>query len=72
MVVIVRAPKDALAEAFKLGWLADDLVFLEMLHARNQMSHEYDEAEARKVFRRIKKRFIKPLEKLLARLSTLS
>ena len=46
--------------------------FVEMLKARNKMSHEYDEAEAQKVFKQIKKRFLKPIKTLLDRLENLA
>lgn len=69
--VLVRTPKECLQAAFKLGWINDDRVFLEMLEARNKMSHQYDEAEAKRVFGQIKKRFINPMKTLLARLESL-
>jgi uncharacterized protein with HEPN domain len=47
------------------------MVFLDMLEARNKMSHEYDEAEAQKVFKQIKKRFLKPIKALLDRLENI-
>ena len=69
--VIAATPKDCLQAAFKLGWMPDDLVFLEMLEARNKMSHQYEEAEAQKVFKQIKKRFLKPIKSLIERLEGL-
>ena len=69
--VIATTPKDCLKAAFKLGWIVDDVVFLDMLEARNKMSHEYDEAEAQKVFKQIKKRFLKPIKTLLDHLENL-
>ena len=70
--MIASTPKDCLQAAFKLGWISDDRVFVEMLKARNKMSHEYDEAEAQKVFKQIKKRFLKPIKTLLDRLENLA
>ena len=70
--VLVNSPKDCLEAAFRRGWIADDLVFVEMLKARNAMAHEYDEAKAQKVFKQIKKRFIKPIKILLTQLDKLS
>ena len=66
--IIALTPKDCLQAAFRQGWIEDERVFLQMLEARNKMSHEYDESEARKVFRQIKKRFLKPMRTLLERL----
>ena len=56
--VFATTPKDRLQAAFRLR-ISDDVVFLEMLEARNKMSHQYDEAEGQKVFKQIKKRFLK-------------
>ena len=69
--VIATTPKDCLKAAFKLGWIADDVVYLAMLEARNKMSHEYDESEAQKVFKQIKKRFLKPIKTIVDRLENL-
>ena len=69
--VIATTPKDCLQAAFRHGWIADDIVFVEMLEARNTMSHQYNEAEAQKVFKQIKKRFLKPIKTLLEHLESL-
>ena len=42
-----------------------------MLKARNAMSHQHDESEAQKVFKQIKKRFLKPIKTLIDRLENL-
>ena len=68
---IATTPKDCLKAAFKSGWITDDVIFLDMLEARNKMSHEYDESEAQKVFKLIKKRFLKPIKTLLDRLENI-
>jgi len=70
--VLAHTPKECLQQAFRLGWIGDDQVFVAMLEARNQMSHEYDESEAKKVFKQVKKRFIKPLQGLIHHLEALS
>lgn len=66
--IIVTTPKECLQQAFRLGWIQDDLIFVAMLEARNRMSHEYDESEAMKVFKEVRKRFIKPIRALIAHL----
>ena len=70
--VLAGTPKECLQHAFRLGWIKDDRVFVAMLEARNRMSHEYDEAEAKKVFKQVKKRFIKPIRSLIKHLETLA
>ena len=66
--VLTHTPKDSLQEAFRLGWLRDEAVFLKMLEARNKMSHMYDEQEARQIYKQISKHFIKPIQSLLVEL----
>ena len=59
--VIVQTPKDVLKEAFKLGYLEDEELWLDMLSDRNSMSHTYNEAQALDVYKNIPKYY----EKLL-------
>jgi nucleotidyltransferase substrate binding protein (TIGR01987 family) len=40
------SPRAALRVAARLGWIADDEVWLRMLDDRNRSSHTYDEAAA--------------------------
>ncbi len=61
----VRAPRTAIKEAFKVGLIDDDEIFLDMLEDRNLTSHIYDEATAEEVFERIKKIYTPSLEKAL-------
>jgi len=64
--ILVGTPKDAFLEAFRLGWIRDEAIFLKMLEARNKMSHIYDEKEARSIYKEISQRFLKPIQRLLA------
>ena len=47
-------PKAALRQAFQIKWLKDETAWLQMLKDRNETSHVYDEAAARKIYDRIK------------------
>ena len=52
------APRDAFKAGFKLEWLDDEEVFLNMLRDRNKTSHIYDEKTSRKIFSRIKDDYV--------------
>jgi nucleotidyltransferase substrate binding protein (TIGR01987 family) len=49
--------REALQEAFRAGWLADEARWLQMLRDRNQTSHTYHEPTARRVYANIRAAF---------------
>jgi len=49
----VDSPRGALRAAFGQGWIDDEPVWLEMLEARNRMSHVYSAEAALAVFGRL-------------------
>lgn len=58
------SPKGCLKQAFALGWISDDAAWLEMLEARNQMSHTYDAKRALELHAKLP-RFYQQLKLLL-------
>jgi nucleotidyltransferase substrate binding protein (TIGR01987 family) len=49
-----RGPRPTLTTAVARGWLEDQRAWLNMLQARNETTHTYNEAKAREVYDRIK------------------
>jgi nucleotidyltransferase substrate binding protein (TIGR01987 family) len=62
------SPRSIIKEAFAAKVIADGQAFIDMLEARNEMSHRYDENTFNKVFQRIKDEFYPALKKLQAHL----
>ena len=48
-----RSPRDCVKKAYKMGFLKDDEVILDMIEDRNKSSHIYDEHVADEIFQRI-------------------
>jgi nucleotidyltransferase substrate binding protein (TIGR01987 family) len=55
--VSTTTPREALQGAFRAGWLADEAAWLQMLRDRNDTSHTYNEATARRVYGSIRTAF---------------
>ena len=64
------SPKACLRQAFTHGWVDDELVWLEMLDARNRMAHTYDARKALEIYESLPG-FCAALQKLLAALQIL-
>ena len=66
--ILARTPRDVFKEAFRLEWLEDEEVFLNMLEDRNKTSHVYDRKTSREIFIRIKNDYVSAIEAVLERL----
>ena len=51
--VEARSPREAFKQAFALGWVAEEDVWLRMLDDRNRTTHSYNEAVAEEIFARL-------------------
>lgn len=63
----VKSPRVAFKTAFTQGWIEEQEPWLEMLNARNRMSHVYNAEEALGVYSSLNA-FCEPFERLYLRL----
>jgi len=66
-----QTPREVLQRAYQVGWLADETAWLAMLHDRNETSHAYDEALARKICESVRRNFPEMQRTLVALLQRL-
>jgi nucleotidyltransferase substrate binding protein (TIGR01987 family) len=52
-----NTPREALQKAYAAHWIDDEAVWLQMLRDRNETSHIYDEAAARRIYAHIQQNF---------------
>jgi nucleotidyltransferase substrate binding protein (TIGR01987 family) len=57
------SPRACLSQAFTMGWIHDEELWLEMLDARNRMSHTYKYQDAMEIYNRLSA-FLPELESL--------
>jgi len=67
--IIVRSPRESFKEAFRLGLIEDEKLFLDMLKDRNDTTHIYDKETAESIFNRIKSNYIPAIKIVLEKIS---
>lgn len=67
----VSTPRESIKQAYQVGWIEDEEAWLAMLRDRNETSHVYDEATARRIYESIKRNFV-ALERVFGRLRVLT
>ena len=65
------SPRACLSQAFTTGWIQSEELWLEMLEARNRMSHTYKYQDALTVYERLSA-FLPEMEKLLVALHSVA
>lgn len=58
------SPREVLKTAFASGLIEDGETWIDMMLARNSLSHLYDEETSRKIYNDIKEKYIKLIENL--------
>lgn len=64
----VNSPKPVMRQAFADGLVDNDLVWVEILNARNLTTHLYDDAEATKIFEDIRGNYLHQFQALAGKL----
>ena len=67
----IGSPREILRRAFESNLIEDGEEWINMMLARNSLSHLYDEETSRKIYKEIKEKYIKLLEKLNNKFETL-
>lgn len=67
----VRGPKPVIEQAFSDGLISDGILWMEMLRARNESSHIYDEKVFSRIYKQAKEQFLPPLRDLKTKLESL-
>lgn len=67
----IGSPREILRRAFESHLIEDGEEWINMMLARNSLSHLYNEETSRKIYKEIKENYIKLLEKLNQRFETL-
>lgn len=68
--VPTTSPRQAIAEAYRKGYIGDEAVWLKMIQDRNLTVHTYDETFAKDMVKRIEDSFVSVFDRLLGFLST--
>lgn len=63
--IICRSPKNCMKEAYQLGIIETESIWLNMLDDRNMSVHIYDRETSREIFDRIKGKYVKEFKKAL-------
>lgn len=71
MVEKTGSPRETIQNGFKQGLISDGEEWIEMMLARNLLSHLYDENESRNIYRNIKEKYVKLLKELKEKLDTI-
>ena len=62
--VIAPSPRSAIKEAFVVGYIDEGHPWMDMLDARNEIAHVYDEERINELMGEILNNYLKPLAKL--------
>ena len=66
--VEVKSPKDIIKEAFNKDVIKEGQLWIDMLDARNRLSHIYDESMFKEIIKKISKEYVQEIEKLYKKL----
>ena len=62
------SPREVIKEAFSSGLIENGKDWIDMMLARNSLSHLYDEETSREIYDKIKEEYIQEFEKIIEKL----
>ena len=68
IIEVTGSPREVIKEAFRNNIIQDGENWINMMLARNSLSHLYDEEKSREIYMEIKEKYIKLIEQLNERL----
>lgn len=71
-LVEIRGPKPVLEQSFQDGLITDGLLWMEMLKARNEASHIYDEKIFLRIYNQVKNKSAQPFRDLEKKLDVIA
>jgi len=60
----IGSPRENIQQAFKQGLIEDGEIWIEIMLAKNELAHLYNEETSRKIYNNIKNNYIKEFKKL--------
>ena len=64
----INSPKDIIKSAFNKNVITDGQLWIDMLDARNRLSHVYDENMFKEIIKKISKNYVEEIDKLYQKL----
>lgn len=64
-----QTPRESVKEAFRIGLIEDEELFLDMLEDRNRTPHIYSKKISEQIFERIKLRYVHGIGEFMGRLA---
>ena len=72
MGITSNFPREVIKEAFKASLISDGHIWIAMLDQRNELTHRYNEKQAKRATQLIREKYFPAIEQVYQKLATLS